>query len=329
MFFKKYVDDLITLIPIESVDEVLQKLNGYNSRIQFTVEKEACNQISFLDMYLIRDPINANIVTNWYCKPYASNRIINFNSHHHFGYKKSTAYNLIHRILELSDTQFYSNNIETVKRILSNNGYPSSLVKHLIIKYNRKKKLNIPDIKVTNTNARYRSITFVNGLSQQVTKIISAVLPDVVVAHKNRKTIRDIFTRIKDNTEKQLKSNLCYKIKCKNCPAVYIGQTSRHLKTRLSEHRRDTSPKKSSNRKLDLPSARTSPNKTALKSHAESNNHAFDFDKFSIIGRETVIEKRLTMEACNILIEPDACNHRTDTEGLIATYTSVLKNYFN
>ena len=32
-------------------------------------------------------------------------------------------------------------------------------------------------------------------------------------------------------------SNVVYKIDCKNCDASYIGQTSRYLKTRISEHK--------------------------------------------------------------------------------------------
>ena len=33
------------------------------------------------------------------------------------------------------------------------------------------------------------------------------------------------------------KSNVVYKILCNNCDASYVGQTSRQLKTRITEHR--------------------------------------------------------------------------------------------
>jgi len=32
------------------------------------------------------------------------------------------------------------------------------------------------------------------------------------------------------------KKNLVYKISCKNCDAIYVGQTKRKLNTRISEH---------------------------------------------------------------------------------------------
>jgi len=34
------------------------------------------------------------------------------------------------------------------------------------------------------------------------------------------------------------KSNVVYKLKCKNCPFEYIGQTKRQLKQRIYEHQR-------------------------------------------------------------------------------------------
>jgi len=41
--------------------------------------------------------------------------------------------------------------------------------------------------------------------------------------------------------KKQIKMNktefVVYKLCCKNCDASYVGQTSRQLKTRISEHR--------------------------------------------------------------------------------------------
>ena len=41
-----------------------------------------------------------------------------------------------------------------------------------------------------------------------------------------------------------MKSNVVYQIECSRCNACYVGQTSRHLNTRLNEHFKNTGPVK-------------------------------------------------------------------------------------
>ena len=40
----------------------------------------------------------------------------------------------------------------------------------------------------------------------------------------------------KDNLPNALKSNVVYKFSCASCNASYIGETTRHLTTRIKEH---------------------------------------------------------------------------------------------
>ena len=41
---------------------------------------------------------------------------------------------------------------------------------------------------------------------------------------------------LKDEIYHNKKSNLVYEVSCKNCAFVYIGQTKRDLKSRITEH---------------------------------------------------------------------------------------------
>ena len=53
-------------------------------------------------------------------------------------------------------------------------------------------------------------------------------------------TLRKLKTALpslKPPVPKLLRSSVVYCISCPSCPASYVGQTSRHLKTRLAEHR--------------------------------------------------------------------------------------------
>ena len=45
------------------------------------------------------------------------------------------------------------------------------------------------------------------------------------------------FFKYKDTVPKELRSNVVYKYTCPQCSGTYVGETSRHLKTRIAEHR--------------------------------------------------------------------------------------------
>ena len=62
LFFYRYVDDIITCIAHDKIDQMLHIFNSYEQRLQFTHELEIDNQISFLDVLLIRN--NDTVGTN-------------------------------------------------------------------------------------------------------------------------------------------------------------------------------------------------------------------------------------------------------------------------
>jgi len=64
-FFVKYVDDLLTSIHPDKLNETLNSLNSFHPKIQFTSEIESNNQINFIDTTVIRNPDNT-LSTNWY-----------------------------------------------------------------------------------------------------------------------------------------------------------------------------------------------------------------------------------------------------------------------
>lgn len=58
---KKYVENLILVIPRDEVDITLTSFNNYDHNIQFTIEFEIDDRIPFLDMTLIRDVATGGI----------------------------------------------------------------------------------------------------------------------------------------------------------------------------------------------------------------------------------------------------------------------------
>ena len=56
--------------------------------------------------------------------------------------------------------------------------------------------------------------------------------------------LKTVTPALKPSVEMFMKSKVVYKITCPRCNACYVGQTSRHLKTRFSEHRNNAGPVK-------------------------------------------------------------------------------------
>ena len=50
IFWKRYVDNVLTAVPVDQVDEMLAHINSINHNIQFTFEGEEGHVIPFLDV---------------------------------------------------------------------------------------------------------------------------------------------------------------------------------------------------------------------------------------------------------------------------------------
>jgi hypothetical protein len=59
---------------------------------------------------------------------------------------------------------------------------------------------------------------------------------NIDITHKSTCKLRSKFTNHKDKTNVTEKHNAIYMFTCKNCPDKYIGQTSKKIQTRLTEH---------------------------------------------------------------------------------------------
>ena len=53
--------------------------------------------------------------------------------------------------------------------------------------------------------------------------------------------LRLCIPTLKSSFDKDLKSHVVYEIKCNGCGSIYVGQTSRHVTTRITEHQKKDS----------------------------------------------------------------------------------------
>lgn len=118
-FYKRYVDDCITALPLPDLDNILKEFNSYHPRLQFTAETETNKQINFLDITLIRKGIN--IKTKWFKKSTSSSRYLHYNSIQPHCHKKTVVVNLIDRAIKLSSPEFRKESLNTIKQLLLEN----------------------------------------------------------------------------------------------------------------------------------------------------------------------------------------------------------------
>lgn len=132
VFYYRYVDDTILCIPNGSVDIVLDVFNSYHNSLQFTCETEENKCLNFLDVTLIRE--NNSITSDWFQKPTFSGRIMNFDSNHPKYMKQNIIYNLVDRSTILAHKKFHSKNLQCVRKLLIENGYPTQFISNCIQK---------------------------------------------------------------------------------------------------------------------------------------------------------------------------------------------------
>ncbi|XP_062710896.1 uncharacterized protein LOC134288971 [Aedes albopictus] len=106
---KKFVDDLILVLPVDQVD----LFNIYKPHIQFTKEEKIDGKLPFLDMIVTRNP---DQILSTQCM------------------KSNVTENLIYRVNRLSNNQKLQQQNQTVFKILRMNDYPAKLIKRLTSK---------------------------------------------------------------------------------------------------------------------------------------------------------------------------------------------------
>ena len=132
-------------------------------------------------------------------------------------------------------------------------------------------KKSISDYQLPNRNndtkTIYWRLPFIKNLEKQTLKTVDSlnkILPEkhkIVVAYRTLKT-SNLFPN-KDKIPLGLSSNVVYNFTCKLCSNSYIGETKRHLFTRMTEHIRGV------------------PNETEISKHL----HPAGYGDFSIIHK--------------------------------------------
>ena len=243
--YERYMDDILREIKVTKIDQKLGEINSYHPSLKFTIEREHQKSLPFLDMRIIRE--NCSLNSTWYTKTTDTGLTMNFHAVAPLQYKKSVVTGFIHRIYNSCSTwKNFHESVTKAKAILENNQYPphfyEPLVKKAIDKLIEKEKTDVVQkVQDTDEEKEEKKVMKIEYRGKVTEKFESSLkrinVPCVIV-----KTIRKLKTSmpsLKAQVDSSLQSKVVYKIACPRCDACYVGQTVRHLTTRMKEHKRN------------------------------------------------------------------------------------------
>jgi hypothetical protein len=139
-FWVRYVDDVLSIVKKDKLDESLKKLNSIHPDIQFTMEVEKENSLPFLDLILSRE--NGNIDMSIYRKPTDNQMFINASSFHHQSHKHAAFHSMFHRLfnIPMSKTSF-DKELKYIRDTGRINGYTDNEIEKIFMKHEKKSKL--------------------------------------------------------------------------------------------------------------------------------------------------------------------------------------------
>ena len=278
ILYRRYVDDTFLLFKCQShVSKFHEYINAKHPRIKFTVENERNNSLPFLDVLVSK--VDSKFETSTYRKPTHTGLGMKAKSAISTAYKKSLIECLVDRATKINSSHTaLCKEIHKLKTYFCQNGFNLKWVQNII---NRKIELAQSGIQPIPTVSKlkiYCKLPYMSSLHNRtleidLKKLVGRFYPyvDLKIIFQNNNTIGKMFP-FKDVIPNDLRSNIVYKFTCGMCDSTYIGETTRHFRTRVSEHM-GISPRTGN------PSSIV----TNVREHCETADHPINPSNFSIL----------------------------------------------
>lgn len=281
--WKRYMDDIICIWDGESEDliKLHDYINGLREKLKFTIEQETNNKINFLDLTIKR--LEHQIEYEIYRKPTQINNIISYTSNHHIQHKNAALNTYINRLhkIPLKDEAFQKE-LKYIKQLAKEHQFPEKHVDKIIHKYKiRQDPLYKPK---EQKDIIYRCITY-NDTNKRLEKLFYR--NNIKLVYKTRGTLNNILNNAKDKIDTSNNSGI-YRINCKDCNAIYIGQTGRQLKTRINEHKKNIT--------------------SNVYQHRINSGHNIDYENTKLLHK---CQKGKRMDLLEVL---EICRHENDNK---------------
>ena len=254
----RYIDDiLVDVADLDSLHELKAKLEEV-SELQFTTELNTNDKINFLDVAI--DSSNTCYTTTVYRKPTDAGRCLNGSSVCPDRFKESVIRAYVHRALKhCSNWELFNRELRHIKQLLTNNGYPISLIDSTTNKVLSAymDKQNQPSKVKTNTSTTH-TLFFKNQMSPAykddektlktiIKRNIKPTNPShevrLIIYYKNP-TTKSLVLRNNPSEDSSIfkKTNVVYHYSCKKGDCAlqansgYIGHTTTTLSRRITMH---------------------------------------------------------------------------------------------
>nr|VZI50466.1 unnamed protein product [Spirometra erinaceieuropaei] len=253
-FRARYVDDTIIVIDRDQLLTFKERLNAVFPDIQFTMEEEENNQLAFLDVLVCRKDCGG-LKTKVFRKATSTMQVLNFNSNHPISHKRSCVRTLYRRDeTHCSEPEDKIAELQYLRRVFKANGY------RCIRK--RDERPNRTDTK------SWRALPYVKNVSEAVDRLLAPL--GVEVAHRPEATIRRLVMKPKNPLPRLETSGVVYRIWCSCGQRTYVGETGRHVQTRMAEHAAAVRRKDASSQ---------------VAPHSTRSGYTFKFDEAEILAR--------------------------------------------
>ena len=296
--YERYMDDVFSSISRGKDEEKLKQINSLHKNLTFTKENEKDKKIAILDMCIFNN--NGTLSSTWYTKPTDTGLVMNFHSLAPKKYKRSVVSGFVHRIYRAcSSWSAFHSSMEKAIKILEHNQYPPDFY-NPIIKSTLSKIVdsefcedenNVNDTQSTTVEEDQNydpmcdmdekdKFMFFVQYRGKCTEHFAHDLHQIHAPCRFIMTLRKIKTvlpSLKPPVPKMFKSNVVYQLQCPRCKSCYVGQTSRQMQRRFTEHLQRAGP---------------------IKKHMGVCEGSFTVDDVTILGSNCRGEKYLlTLEA--------------------------------
>ena len=182
--------------------------------------------------------------TSSYQKPTSTGLGLQFDSAVTSKYKFNLIQCLLDRAYKINST--YKNlckEFDYLRGYFAQNGFNQFTVEKFISKKLNSTFTPLPDLISVPKQTIYSKIPYFSHylnkqLNSDIVALVSKFFPqiDLRLIFTNDRSIQSFF-RFKDDIPISVRSNIVYQYTCRICNSTYIGETVRHFKTRVAEHR--------------------------------------------------------------------------------------------